>query len=111
VDKAVEARSCLKGGFFIDATLLKIDYIRYDYCAYLIILGETNMSESSELTVTGMKCGGCENTVKGKLQSVDGIKAVSASFKTNTVSVEFNSAVVNLDTIKSVITEAGFSVE
>lgn len=69
------------------------------------------MNESSELTVTGMKCGGCENTVKGKLQSVDGITAVSASSKTNTVSVEFNSAVVNLDTIKTVIVEAGFSVE
>ncbi len=96
---------------FIDLTLLKIDYIGYDCLAYLIILGENNMNESSELTVTGMKCGGCENTVKGKLQSVDGITAVSASSKTNTVSVEFNSAVVNLDTIKKVIVEAGFSVE
>jgi copper chaperone len=68
------------------------------------------MTESVVLTVTGMKCGGCENTVKEKLHAVDGISAVTPSFKNNEVSVEFDADKVNLDTIKNVITQAGFTV-
>ena len=68
------------------------------------------MSESTVLTVTGMKCGGCENNVKEKLQAVDGVTTVAASFKTNEVTVEFDSDTVNLDAIKNVITQAGFTV-
>ncbi|MDD1609954.1 MAG: cation transporter [Methylococcaceae bacterium] len=69
------------------------------------------MTESVVLTVTGMKCGGCETNVKDKLQSVEGISAVTASFKNNEVIVEFDGEKVNLDAIKNVITQAGFTVE
>jgi copper chaperone len=69
------------------------------------------MTQSSILTVKGMKCGGCETTVKDKLQAIDGISSVTASFKNNEVAVEFDSEKVNLDTIKSIITQAGFTVE
>lgn len=69
------------------------------------------MIETSVLTVTGMKCGGCENNIKDKLQAVDGVTSVSPSFKENQVTVEFDNEKVNLDTIKSVITQAGFAVE
>jgi copper chaperone len=73
-------------------------------------LGENNMSETSVLTVTGMKCGGCENTVKTKLQAVEGVISVALSFKENQVTVEFDTEKLNLDAIKSVITQAGFTV-
>jgi copper chaperone len=69
------------------------------------------MTEASVLTVTGMKCGGCENTVKTKLQAVDGVISVAPSFRENQVTVEFDNEKLNLDTIKSVITLAGFTVE
>ncbi|MDP3008264.1 MAG: heavy-metal-associated domain-containing protein [Methylococcales bacterium] len=69
------------------------------------------MTESVTLTVTGMKCGGCENTVKTKLQAVEGVNSVTPAFKSNAVAVEFDGDKVNLDTIKSVITQAGFTVE
>lgn len=69
------------------------------------------MTESSELTVTGMKCGGCETNVTGKLTAIDGVQSVTASFKENRVTVEFDPAKTSLDAIKSTITEAGFSVE
>lgn len=68
------------------------------------------MSESIELTVTGMKCGGCETNVKEKLQAVTGVSSVQADFKNNRVSVEFDRSLVTLDSIKSVITAAGFTV-
>lgn len=69
------------------------------------------MIESVELTVTGMKCGGCETNVSGALTAIDGVSSVKASSKENTVSVEFDTDKTNLDAIKNAITGAGFTVE
>ncbi len=69
------------------------------------------MTESIVLSVTGMKCGGCETNVKDKLLAVDGVASVTAVFKSNEVVVEFDGDKVNLDAIKSIITQAGFTVE
>jgi len=69
------------------------------------------MSESITLTVTGMKCGGCETNVTNKLQVIDGVLSVSASSKNNEVNVDFDSSKTSLDAITSTITDAGFSVE
>ena len=69
------------------------------------------MTESVVLTVTGMKCGGCETNVTEKLQAIDGIVSVKASSKDKTVSVDFDAEKTELDTIKSAITGAGFTVQ
>ncbi|WP_333876206.1 heavy-metal-associated domain-containing protein [Methylobacter sp.] len=69
------------------------------------------MTESVSLTVTGMKCGGCETNVTGKLQAIDGVLSVKASSKDNEVNVEFDAEKTSLDVITDAITEAGFSVE
>ncbi|MCK5191641.1 MAG: heavy-metal-associated domain-containing protein [Methylococcales bacterium] len=69
------------------------------------------MSESVSLNVNGMKCGGCETTVKDKLMVVDGVISVTADHKGKKVEVEFESEKVSLDSIRDVIAEAGFSVE
>ena len=64
-----------------------------------------------DLTVTGMKCGGCESNIKGKLEALAGVSNVEASFKDNRVSVEFDEAETDVDEISDVITQAGFTVE
>ncbi|WP_020561531.1 heavy-metal-associated domain-containing protein [Methylosarcina fibrata] len=69
------------------------------------------MTESVELTVTGMKCGGCETNVKAKLNSIDGVLSVEASSKEKKVSVEFEESKTDLEAIKTAIAEAGFTVE
>ncbi|MFU8790119.1 MAG: heavy-metal-associated domain-containing protein [Methylobacter sp.] len=69
------------------------------------------MTESVTLTVTGMKCGGCETNVTGKLQAIDGVLSARASSKNNEVTVDFDSDKISLDAIASAITDAGFSVE
>ncbi|MGZ4994973.1 MAG: heavy-metal-associated domain-containing protein [Methylobacter sp.] len=69
------------------------------------------MTESVSLTVTGMKCGGCEANVTGKLQAIDGVLSVKASSKDNQVDVEFDAGKTSLDAIADVITDAGFTVE
>lgn len=69
------------------------------------------MTESVELAVTGMKCGGCEANVKAKLNSVDGVLKVDASSKDKKVTVEFDRNRTDLEAIKAAIAEAGFTVE
>lgn len=69
------------------------------------------MTESVTLTVTGMKCGGCESNVTNKLKTVDGVLSVNASSKDNEVSVEYDADKTGLDAITEAIVEAGFTVE
>jgi copper chaperone len=68
------------------------------------------MIDSDVLTVTGMKCGGCEANVTAKLSAVDGVISVVASFKENEVKVEYDTEKTSLDAIEDIITDAGFKV-
>ena len=69
------------------------------------------MNESVIITVTDMKCGGCETNITGKLQAIDGVISVKASFKDKEVSVEYDTEKTSLDTIKGTIAGAGFTVK
>jgi copper chaperone len=69
------------------------------------------MTESVILTVTDMKCGGCEANITGKLEAINGVISVKASFKDKEVSVEYDEEKTSLDTIKDTITGAGFTVK
>lgn len=69
------------------------------------------MSESVSLNVNGMKCGGCETSVKEKLMVLDGVISVAADHKGGKVDVEFESEKVSPGTISDVIAVAGYSVE
>ena len=68
------------------------------------------MIESVVLTVTDMKCGGCETNIKGKLEAINGVISVKASFKDKEVSIEYDAEKTSLDAIKATITGAGFTV-
>lgn len=68
------------------------------------------MAQSLSLQVTGMKCGGCESSVKDKLGSLAGIISVHPSHKDNRVDVEYDEGVIDPATIAQNITDAGFEV-
>ena len=68
------------------------------------------MIESLTLTVTGMKCGGCETNIIEKLSAISGVISVTASAKNNEISIEYNNELIELDTIKATIIEAGFGL-
>ena len=78
---------------------------------YQFTLPEKEMANEVTLAVSGMKCGGCENNVTTKLQGLDGVLSVTASHKDNTVTVQYDTARVDLDSIKQAIAEAGYTVE
>lgn len=72
---------------------------------------ENSMTQKVDLTVTGMKCGGCETNITEKLTALDGVISVVASSKDNLVSVEFEPEKIEVEDLEDVIIDAGFNVE
>jgi copper chaperone CopZ len=69
------------------------------------------MIESVVLSVSGMKCGGCESNVTAKLSAVEGVKVVKASSKDKQVGVEYDADKTSLEAIKALIQAAGYAVQ
>jgi len=63
-----------------------------------------------ELTVDGMKCGGCSGRLKRVLEGTDGVKSTDIVLETKKVSVDFDEGSIGVDAIKGVIADAGFTV-
>ena len=68
------------------------------------------MTESASITVTGMKCGGCENNVTTKLLSLPGVISAKASHQAKQIDVEYDPLQIDLDEIEDTISSAGFTV-
>jgi copper chaperone CopZ len=62
------------------------------------------------LSVTGMKCGGCENTVRETVQALAGVVSVQPNFRENTVEVEYEEDKADLGAIRQAIVAKGFQV-
>ena len=75
-----------------------------------IKLGIKIMIESIELTVNGMKCGGCESTVINQLMALTGVISATASSKDALVNIEFDNEQTDIEILKKSITEGGFAV-
>ena len=68
------------------------------------------MTQTIQLRVTGMTCGGCENAVKRTLLKVDGVQDVTASHGDAQVGVSFDPAKVAPEVIKQKIETLGYQV-
>ncbi len=66
--------------------------------------------EETTLGVTGMACGGCEDTVTETLDAVDGISSVTASHEDDEVDIEYDAETVDTATISDAIEDAGYEV-
>ncbi len=64
-----------------------------------------------ELSVSGMTCGGCENTVTKAVKKLDGIASVEASHQEANTIVSFDTSLVSVEQIRNAIDESGFEVE
>lgn len=69
------------------------------------------MLESRTLSVEGMKCGGCENSVVSRVQALTGVARVTASARNKEVSVEFDNAKMDINHIVNAIKQAGYVVK
>lgn len=69
------------------------------------------MAQFLSLTVTGMKCGGCETNIKTRLEALPGVLSVVARHKEKMVELTFEPEKIDENTIIDVISDAGFKVE
>jgi len=70
-----------------------------------------NNEEEIVLTVTGMRCIGCEFGIEKELKKLNGVVSVKADSSKNTVTVRFKKDLIKLDTIVDKINELGYSAE
>jgi copper chaperone len=69
------------------------------------------MSDTLNLRVTGMTCGGCENAVTRTLMKLGGVESVSASHTAQSVRVDYRSESVTPAAIRSAIETLGYHVQ
>lgn len=63
-----------------------------------------------EVSVKGMSCTGCENTIKESVSKIAGVTECTASFKENKAIVKFDSTKTNFTALSAAITDAGYEV-
>ena len=63
---------------------------------------------SIQLNITGMKCGGCVNTVENILKNSDGVENVSVNLLTESAYFEINRKYTEIDKILINLEENGF---
>jgi copper ion binding protein len=64
-----------------------------------------------DLSVEGMTCSGCENTINTGVSEIAGVIEVTSSFKDGKTFVKFDSTQTNIDEISQVINEKGYNVK
>ena len=64
--------------------------------------------ESIQLSITGMKCGGCVSTVEKILNNSDGIKNVSVNLLTESAYFEITQKHIQIETFIKNLEENGF---
>lgn len=63
------------------------------------------------LTVSGMSCGHCVNSIEGTIGNLQGVSYVQVDLREGKVKVTFDEKVVTLELIKVMIVEQGYEVE
>ncbi len=63
---------------------------------------------SIQLNITGMKCGGCVNTVENILKNSDGVENVSVNLVTESAYFEIDKAIPNIDQVLENLKQNGF---
>ncbi|MBA4322799.1 MAG: hypothetical protein C0408_08290 [Odoribacter sp.] len=63
-----------------------------------------------EVSITGMTCGGCEQTVQTSVAKLEGVKSVKALSAMGKAFIEYSPVLTDTAKIRIAITEAGYSV-
>jgi len=65
--------------------------------------------ERRTVSVSGMACGGCEDTVENALQALSGVNRVEADHESDSVDVVTDESVDD-DAIRTAVEDAGYEV-
>ena len=64
--------------------------------------------ETIQLSIKGMRCGGCVNTVENILKSSKGIENISVNLLTESAYLEINKTYIEIDQVLEHLKEKGF---
>lgn len=67
--------------------------------------------EKNTLSVNGMSCGHCVNSIEGAVGNLEGVSTVKVHLTDGKVDVAFDPSKVSLDQIKETIDAQGYEVE
>jgi copper chaperone len=62
------------------------------------------------LTITGMTCGGCVNSVTKVLKALPGVKQVEVTLVPGQAKLQIDETQVDITTLKQAVTDAGYTV-
>lgn len=63
-----------------------------------------------EVSVSGMTCTGCEQTIQNNVMKIEGVSFVKADLKAGRAVVDYNPAVADTSDIRKAITGSGYKV-
>jgi len=63
-----------------------------------------------EVSISGMTCTGCEQTIQTNVAKMEGVKSVKAVFTVGKAFIDYNPSVVDSAKIRKIITESGYTV-
>lgn len=76
------------------------------------VLQETSQEAAMiEVSIEGMFCLACEQTIQNNVAKLDGIKSVKASFTVGNAVIEYLPGVVDTAKIKEAVTGSGYQVK
>jgi copper chaperone CopZ len=64
-----------------------------------------------EVSIGGMMCLGCEQTIQNNVGKLEGIKSVKASFTTGNAMIEYFQGIVDTTKIREAIIGSGYTVK
>lgn len=72
---------------------------------------ETVMQQASllEVSIGGMSCSGCEQTIQNNVGKLEGIKSVKASFTAGNAIIEYYPSIADTVKIKEAVTGSGYT--
>ncbi len=69
------------------------------------------MSVQHTFPIQGMTCGNCAQHVQKALQALPGISHVQIDLDNHQAAVEYDAAVVTVETMANAVKEAGYTIE
>ena len=64
-----------------------------------------------DVSIDGMSCTGCEQTIQTSVAKLEGIKSVTADFTKGRAKIEYYPGVTDTNMIRDAITGCGYSVK
>lgn len=66
--------------------------------------------ETQHLSVTGMTCQGCVDSIARKLHAISGVKSADVSLASRSATIQFDERLTSVDELEQAVQHAGYGV-